>query len=477
MKSKLTLLCALLLVATFSFGQNEMTKNRQESPELLVKKHVKDSDSVKKKNSLAWKLQFEKRNTQKATSSNSRVVKQALDSLVSEEFDEFSNQWYYSDKQTFAYNFDGKITEDVYFYYNGTQWEGDSKTEYSYAANGTMTEGISYQWLSSQWKPSYKISYSYNSGNTVTTEIESYWDGTQWVDGFKTEYTYDGNWKIIDETSSYWDGSQWEPSFKTEYTYDMYGNVILETGSNWNGSQWETWNKYEYTYDSNGNLTESLDYFWDGNQWILGYKGEFTYDANGNMTQEIDSYWDGMQWVPEYKYDVTFDANGNLTQELGWYWEGGQWVEEYKNELNFNNMYSFNDLVLPYYFTEDGDNNYFNHMVTSVEELEKDSASGNWYSYYKASLYYSALNVNSVSDIEREHISVYPNPVSNLINVQFSEEHITANFELYDLQGRLIMSKNVASREQIDLERLISGMYFYNLVVGDETYTGKLIKE
>lgn len=476
MKSKLTLLSVLLLLAVFSFGQDEVIKNQEKSSELRVTNPKKKSNSIHQKTGHVWETQFAKRNARMAAQSGSRVVKQALDSLVAEEYDEGSGQWFPEGKQVFTYNFNGKLTLDIYYFWDGMQWSPDFKEEYTYAANSTMTENVSYFWNSVNWEENSKYEYTYNTLNNVTSEVAFYWmSGSQWEAMFKTDYTYDGNNKLIAEISSDWDGSQWIMTNKTEYTYDANGNITLEMVYYYTGSQWEANGKYEYSYDAFNNLILSITAYWDGTQWVLNQKGEYTYDSNGNQILEINLYWDGSQWVSWYKYEITFDANGNVTEEKGWEWDGMQWMETYKDELTYNNMYSFNDLILPSFFEED--NIYFNHMMTQFEEFEKDTATGNWISYFKASLYYSAMNVNSVSDIEGANISVYPNPVTNQINVTFSGTNSTAQFDLFDLQGRLLMSKRVASREQIDLGHLNIGMYFYNLVLGDETHTGKLIKE
>jgi aminopeptidase N len=67
--------------------------------------------------------------------------------------------------------------------------------------------------------------------------------------------------------------------------------------------------------------------------------------------------------------------------------------------------------------------------------------------------------INTYNNIEAE-TSVYPNPADNLITVK-SEGSFT--FTLYDVTGKLILTKKCNTFENIDVSRLISGMYFYQM--------------
>jgi hypothetical protein len=72
-------------------------------------------------------------------------------------------------------------------------------------------------------------------------------------------------------------------------------------------------------------------------------------------------------------------------------------------------------------------------------------------------------------------VSVGPNPFSDFITIQFSNEFgDTVNLEVFDLQGRTILSKNgVKNLEQVDFRTYPKGSYLMNI---KGKYQGKLVK-
>lgn len=73
-----------------------------------------------------------------------------------------------------------------------------------------------------------------------------------------------------------------------------------------------------------------------------------------------------------------------------------------------------------------------------------------------------------------EEATVYPNPANALVTVK-SESNFT--FTLYDVTGKLILTKKCNTTENIDVSRFTSGMYFYqiNSQVASTIKTGKLV--
>ena len=76
----------------------------------------------------------------------------------------------------------------------------------------------------------------------------------------------------------------------------------------------------------------------------------------------------------------------------------------------------------------------------------------------------------------------YPNPVSDYWTVNWSnvQQQPTA-IALYDGMGRMVYRKEMDAKssyltQQVDMSDLTQGVYYYQLVVGDEMTTGKVIK-
>jgi hypothetical protein len=74
---------------------------------------------------------------------------------------------------------------------------------------------------------------------------------------------------------------------------------------------------------------------------------------------------------------------------------------------------------------------------------------------------------------------IYPNPFSNFIRVRFSEEtDAPLSVTLYDIAGRVVFSKEMASaREiQLDLNFLSSASYLIYISQANKQFTATLIK-
>jgi len=71
-----------------------------------------------------------------------------------------------------------------------------------------------------------------------------------------------------------------------------------------------------------------------------------------------------------------------------------------------------------------------------------------------------------------DNTALFPNPVQNVFYVNL-EENKTGNLEMYDLQGGLMLTKNITSGEEIDVSFLPSGVY---TVLIDKKYIGSIIK-
>jgi hypothetical protein len=83
-----------------------------------------------------------------------------------------------------------------------------------------------------------------------------------------------------------------------------------------------------------------------------------------------------------------------------------------------------------------------------------------------------------------QKIKIYPNPSTGIINVDYFQPYQAATtIEVYDMMGKLIMKtvkENQAAGEyktEIDLSGNAKGIYFVKVLIGSETYYGKVVIE
>ncbi|MDR6968214.1 hypothetical protein J2X31_002231 [Flavobacterium arsenatis] len=82
----------------------------------------------------------------------------------------------------------------------------------------------------------------------------------------------------------------------------------------------------------------------------------------------------------------------------------------------------------------------------------------------------------SVHNFDSTNLKVYPNPVSNILNLSYTQ-NIT-NVAIFNVLGQEVITNNVnATQGQIDMSDLASGTYLVKVTAGDQTKTIKVLKK
>ena len=94
----------------------------------------------------------------------------------------------------------------------------------------------------------------------------------------------------------------------------------------------------------------------------------------------------------------------------------------------------------------------------------------------EAETLFQALSV--VNPILNDLISIYPNPVKDVVNITIKDNSTIKTIELYDIQGRLLQTQLVNDiTSQINLTERANGMYFIKINTDKGSKVEKLIKE
>jgi hypothetical protein len=73
-----------------------------------------------------------------------------------------------------------------------------------------------------------------------------------------------------------------------------------------------------------------------------------------------------------------------------------------------------------------------------------------------------------IIELGTSSFSVYPNPTNDIITVIFNSASSQNEVQVFDLYGKLLLSQNVASSDQLDLRSLNEGIYLINLLENSE---------
>jgi hypothetical protein len=77
-------------------------------------------------------------------------------------------------------------------------------------------------------------------------------------------------------------------------------------------------------------------------------------------------------------------------------------------------------------------------------------------------------------------VKIYPNPFQSILNIDFAETNkIQKSISIYDINGKLLLTKSADCNTQLDVKQLTAGTYLIKIndQNGKELYSGKVIKQ
>ncbi|GGG25088.1 hypothetical protein GCM10011344_27190 [Dokdonia pacifica] len=80
-----------------------------------------------------------------------------------------------------------------------------------------------------------------------------------------------------------------------------------------------------------------------------------------------------------------------------------------------------------------------------------------------------------LNDFNQSTVSIYPNPIENILNIKNTSSQIITDIRLYSLEGRLLFTKT-SPTEYIDLNAFSTGIYLIKITINNTIVTRKLIK-
>lgn len=127
-----------------------------------------------------------------------------------------------------------------------------------------------------------------------------------------------------------------------------------------------------------------------------------------------------------------------------------------------NNYYFFLGYGFPMGYQITNENNYLKLILTNNN--------GNQAIYYSQTL--------SINETEKTNLKVFPNPVRDILNISTQQSKLKV--QLYDMQGKLILHKNinVNNNYELNITDIVTGNYILNIRDSNDKiiYTSKVIK-
>ena len=87
-------------------------------------------------------------------------------------------------------------------------------------------------------------------------------------------------------------------------------------------------------------------------------------------------------------------------------------------------------------------------------------------------------NVSPVDEVftTQSRIEVFPNPVSDLLNISYTGNSSIEHVKLIDIQGKVLFSADISSNPyQLDVSNMKPGIYFLNLYADNQMHVNKIV--
>ncbi|MCK5464337.1 MAG: T9SS type A sorting domain-containing protein [Bacteroidales bacterium] len=156
-----------------------------------------------------------------------------------------------------------------------------------------------------------------------------------------------------------------------------------------------------------------------------------------------------------YGFPRGLDVDGNVILHFHEYWD------ENTNEWKFQDEEKYETVVTD--------------SVKQVVTYDWDESTSKWNLSIRLTFYYSDPGVTSIHNVSSAELKVYPNPATEFVVFDGIESSGSAYVELFDIQGKIVLSQTIDHNQKVYVQQLYQGLYLYKYSMNGKTYTGKLI--
>jgi hypothetical protein len=424
-----------------------------------------------------------------------------------------SKQWEKVAQTDSWYNQDSSIIKQVYSRWDESTYVLDGKIKYLYAYNNSkdLTQKETFRWNDTLfvWTLQSKLTNTYNpQGQKTKEESVAYLiDTSYWIGKYQNVLIYDslGGLLEVTENASLNQLNVWYQNKKTQYVNDANNNHLEIIKSEYDTmlNVWHPISKIESLFNTDNLEISKIYYTWSNNAWIGQYWFEYSFDSLYQQTSISKWQFDQqlLNWEGKYKMKKSYYAKNinDTTWRYEWDKSNQAWLNtstEYITLDNFNNpirkkwmqldttalvwvnsgvVYSsFNtsypkvDLIVPFSYQ-----NLFQLNYSYYDNW--DSVTNTWNTESELIDYFSTYNLTSVIEIPENDVMIYPNPTINILYFKNSTSNIT-QIQIFDLQGKLVLKKQLNNQNSVSLSDLPSGVYIYQITNIESVISGKFTK-
>lgn len=232
------------------------------------------------------------------------------------------------------------------------------------------------------------------------------------------------------------------------------------------------WSESGYVNSSGGGFFSNID----GNGTDLtvsGFIDDIAIESSGCIASGIDDQGhEAMQHV----YSFSFSQPVSLWFDISELNSSSSTVDCYNDQLTFNGTPIFNyssavtisgNVVTPTsFYPSNGTITVSYYDVQNITIVHGDGIECNPGHIFICALNFGVLSTDEI--FEKSNLLVYPNPVDNVINLNFTKNDDSEKaVRIYNLVGKIVYSQTIHKSSQIYLSDLSSGSYILEVMMGD----------
>ncbi len=405
-------------------------------------------------------------------------------------------QWFYEGfdyelelKNIAAYDDKGRPTRLETHLYDDGEWLPVIAFEEQYNELGEIISDIMYlyDYEQEEWYIllGFRALEEYNENGALTLRIweDCFWG--EWIPGYKEEFILNEQDVIVEIIEYYYDelDETWEKVYRV--VMELCENNMWQQGHsyiwNWFDEEWELEIKYvefEWFDFSRMLLTfvhvmadaELIDDNWKGDddvEWVNYMRMTAEYLDTGLPLFRLIENWhgdaDGGAWQPDVKMEYAYDHLGNVTLDMFSTHDGHEWlmVDGFHLEMEYHDDGSIKSII--YNGTRSEYKNGLNPLLQFIYVYSDDTTDA------------------PVVALPALDIKVYPNPASNLINVELPDDSAYTHISIISADGRIVQSRDLSGYAgsqlvSLDVSGLTSGIYFVHVQGSAGQQTTRFIK-
>lgn len=198
--------------------------------------------------------------------------------------------------------------------------------------------------------------------------------------------------------------------------------------------------------------------------------------GEGSISLDISDLEDPISLIAPGNFETGVDTVPTFSWTVAW----DPFLTPYQFELSTSDV-NFEDFIIY-------EGSFLNNMLVSPEILEQGTTyfwrihlNNDCGASYSEIFQFTTYMESSVKELAIEGLKVFPNPVSEKINVVFEKaQQKDIGIELLTLEGKQLIQNQIRSNQSqlsIDVGALPAGVYFLKLFLEDKVLTKKVVVE